>query len=227
MEILPGIHLADKGYSNTYLLIIGGKLILIDAGMDKNAKKILEYVNKLGYKPSDISYILLTHSHIDHVNGLAKIKELSNAKIAVHASESKIVSGEEKMALPKGIIEPIKFRIISLFLGYEPVKPDILLKDEDKVEGIKIMNIPGHTIGSVCFYLPDEKVLFSGDIIFYKKNSFMYPNSAYNWNESLMKASLLKISKLDFNYLLPGHYDIVGPKASDLLRNFLFPKSNI
>lgn len=119
MEILPGIHLADKGYSNTYLLVREGKLILIDTGMDKNAKKILEYIQGLGYRPSDISHILLTHSHLDHVNGLAKIKELSNAKVAIHTTEAAIVSGEESMILPKGPVGTV-YKILSPFMGYKP-----------------------------------------------------------------------------------------------------------
>ena len=64
--------MADKGYSNVYLLVKKGRLILIDTGMDKSAKKIIDYIQKLGYKPSNISHILLTHSNMDHIRGLKK-----------------------------------------------------------------------------------------------------------------------------------------------------------
>lgn len=191
MEILPGIHLADKGYSNTYLLVREGKLILIDTGMDKNAKKILEYIQGLGYRPSDISHILLTHSHLDHVNGLAKIKELSNAKVAIHTTEAAIVSGEESMILPKGPVGTV-YKILSPFMGYKPVMPDILLNDKGNIEGLEVIHVPGHTPGCVCYYFPEKRVLFSGDLIFYEKNNFTYPESKFNLDEDMMKSSIKK-----------------------------------
>ena len=220
MEIVPGIHLADKGYSNVYLLVKKGRLILIDTGMDKSAKKIIDYIQKLGYKPSNISHILLTHSHMDHIRGLKKIKELSSAKVAIYKNEADIVAGKKSMIFPKGFLGFL-FRIMMPFMGYKPVKPEIILKDGDNIEGLKIIHTPGHTLGSVCFYDRKNKVLFSGDMIYYKNGNFEYPDSKYNLDEKLMKTSLMKISKSNFEYMLSGHGDPLGPKASANLKQYL------
>ena len=52
---------------NVYVVINGKELTLIDTGLPRNAKKILNYIQELGYQPSDISTIILTHFHLDHV----------------------------------------------------------------------------------------------------------------------------------------------------------------
>jgi glyoxylase-like metal-dependent hydrolase (beta-lactamase superfamily II) len=67
MEIVEGIHQVDGVNANVYLLIDGEELAVIDTGMPKNAEKILDYVHRINQQASDISRILLTHCHIDHV----------------------------------------------------------------------------------------------------------------------------------------------------------------
>jgi len=224
MEILPGIHLADKGYSNVYLLVRKNKLILIDTGMDKSAKKIISYIQNLGYKPSDISHILLTHTHMDHIRGLRKIKELCNAKVAVHKEEADMVSGRKKLLLPKGFLG-FFFRIMMPFMGYKPVNPEIILKDGDTIEGLKVIRTPGHTLGSICFHDKKNKVLFSGDLLSIDKGKLTYPKSNFNMDEDMLKSSVEKISKMSFNYMLPGHGIVIGPRAPEKLEQFL--KKNI
>jgi glyoxylase-like metal-dependent hydrolase (beta-lactamase superfamily II) len=220
MEILSGIHLADKGYSNVYLLVRKNKLILIDTGMDKSAKKIISYIQNLGYKPSDISHILLTHTHMDHIRGLRKIKELCNAKVAIYKTEADIVARKKPMIFPKGILG-IFFRIMMPFMGYKAVNPDVVLKDGDMIEGLKVIHTPGHTLGSICFYDQRNKVLFSGDLLSIDKGKLTYPKSNFNTDEDMLKSSVKKISKMSFNYMLPGHGIVIRPKASEKLRQFL------
>lgn len=82
-------------------------------------------------------------------------------------------------------------------------KNKILDINELKLNGIIIIETPGHTPGSVCFYLPDEKLLFSGDTIFY--NGFVGRTDLQGGSEEELMKSLEKIKKLDYKTLLPGH----------------------
>ncbi|MFH1151681.1 MAG: MBL fold metallo-hydrolase [Nanoarchaeota archaeon] len=72
-----------------------------------------------------------------------------------------------------------------------------------KIEGIDIIETPGHSPGDVCFYMPREKILFSGDVIFYKGyiGRTDFPSSI----PEKMQESLGKLKKLDYKILCPGH----------------------
>jgi glyoxylase-like metal-dependent hydrolase (beta-lactamase superfamily II) len=68
---------------------------------------------------------------------------------------------------------------------------------------IKDIETPGHTFGSVCFYMPKEKILFSGDTIFHNGDIGRtdFPNSS----KKDMKESLNILKKFDYKILCPGH----------------------
>jgi glyoxylase-like metal-dependent hydrolase (beta-lactamase superfamily II) len=83
VKIAEGIYQVEGINGNVYLVEDGDKLILIDTGLPRNHKKIISYIEALGRKPTDVSMIVLTHFHIDHVGSAKKMKELTNAKVAV------------------------------------------------------------------------------------------------------------------------------------------------
>ena len=71
------------------------------------------------------------------------------------------------------------------------------------IQGLEVINTPGHTKGAVCLWYPEDKILFSGDTMFYNKNigRLDLPTSV----PGEMRNSLIKL--LDYNYkiLCPGH----------------------
>ncbi len=85
-------------------------------------------------------HILMTHSHIDHVGGLADLKKALNVPVAAHADDA------DNM----------------------PVPADVLLKDGDTItfgsQRLEVLHTPGHTPGGLCFYT--GKYLISGDTLF-------------------------------------------------------------
>ncbi|MFA6525495.1 MAG: MBL fold metallo-hydrolase [Patescibacteria group bacterium] len=105
-----------------------------------------------------IKYILITHGHFDHVTGLSKLKEQIPVSICIHPADLAIMPKDEK-----GIVNQIGF-------SFEAFQPDIELRDNQKIDvgdlKFSVIHTPGHTPGCVCFYLANEKVLFSGDTLF-------------------------------------------------------------
>lgn len=104
--------------------------------------------------------ILLTHGHYDHIGALPELLELVGHKVPVYASE------EEADVLN----DPRKNLSAMLSGQMLTVKPDILLKDGEELEllGTKLQcfQVPGHTKGGMCYYLPENQMLFSGDTLF-------------------------------------------------------------
>ena len=68
-------------------LIYGKKIYLIDSGVASSEKTIFEYIKKTGRNPDDISMIILTHSHPDHIGAARAIKEASCCTVAAHPGE--------------------------------------------------------------------------------------------------------------------------------------------
>jgi len=105
-----------------------------------------------------ITHILLTHSHFDHVGGLAELKEETNAPIYIHPEAVQMLTHAPKAAASFNLTLPA------------PPPADKMLAEGDiiKVGQLKfeVLLTPGHAPGHVCFYVRDENILFDGDVLF-------------------------------------------------------------
>jgi len=200
-----------KNYSNAYVVEFEDHLIIIDTGMDKKAKELIEAIEKTGKEPRTV---LLTHAHLDHIAGLAKLKEkYPNIKVVVSEEERAAVEGKEYL-LPKGV-KGFFFRLGMPFI-YKSVKVDETLKEE--YEQFKVIKASGHTKGSVCFLL--DKLLFCGDLIVNTEKGLDIPPQEFNFDRNQLIESIKKISELDFESLLSGHGEVVK-EAKEKVKSFL------
>jgi hydroxyacylglutathione hydrolase len=86
-EIIP----VSLGFVKAFL-VKGERTVVVDSGFNKRApRKILRAMRANGIRPSDVSLLLVTHAHGDHTGGLAVLKELTGAPVAVHASETEFL----------------------------------------------------------------------------------------------------------------------------------------
>lgn len=142
-------------YTNCYFLKNKetGELLLIDPAA--SPEKISEKIEEMQAKPAGI---LLTHGHYDHILAVEDIRKKYGIKVYA-------CSEEQKMLLDPSI------NMSGFFGGGCSVRPDVLLKDLDVFMAagfsIQMIHTPGHTVGSCCYYIEEEGVLFSGDTLFY------------------------------------------------------------
>jgi cyclase len=68
---------------------------------------------------------------------------------------------------------------------------------------VRLFNLPGHSTGGIGVYIPEERVVFTTDIIFHKLKSWLNESDPSQWF-----ASLKKLSGLDFDFIVPGHGDL-------------------
>ncbi|CVI72081.1 putative metallo-hydrolase [Clostridiales bacterium CHKCI001] len=101
--------------------------------------------------------ILLTHGHFDHMMAAEKVKE--EFHIPIYAAEKEV-----------SLLADARANLSAMWARPVCIKPDILVKEEDKLDicdfHITVIETPGHTVGGVCFYIPEEEVLLSGDTLF-------------------------------------------------------------
>lgn len=219
MEILPGIHQVDGVNANSYFVVVGDEIMLIDTGLPRNAKKILNYLhNTLGRNPSDIKTIVLTHYHVDHTGNLFDLKKITKAKVAVHHDDADYISGRKSPPTPLAM--SIVFKVLSLFFHSKPVEPNIILKENDKIGGFVVIHTPGHTPGSICLYNPDSKVIFVGDILRFINGKIEGPPSRFTSDLKTAVQSIGKISNLSFDVMLSGHGLPLKFNASDKAKEF-------
>jgi hydroxyacylglutathione hydrolase len=215
LEIVPGIHeIDDVPIVNCYLVISGKSLTLVDTGMPGNFNRVVNYIRKLGKNPSDLKYILLTHSDVDHIGCALKLKEFTGAKVAIHAAEVPVLIGKQKFKTVNNWLGPL----VGWFMGrahYRPLEPDIVLNSSSQIEDWQVISTPGHTPGSICFYQPGKNI-FVGDAL--RTNSKGVPRPISNRiciDPALARKSLRIIAGLDFETLLPGHgAPLVGQGSS-------------
>ena len=117
--------------------------------------RIIERVARLQI---NVEGILITHGHFDHVLALDEVRERFNVKAYIGNTE-------------KAVLEDPEANLTSGFMGEcRTFSADVYLKDGEEFEAggfrIKAFEVPGHTIGGMCYYFMDEGVLFSGDTLF-------------------------------------------------------------
>jgi hydroxyacylglutathione hydrolase len=97
-------------------------------------------------------------------------------------------------------------KAVSLFVRFKPVKPDVLLKDGEQVDGLRVIHTPGHTQGSTCLHSEALKAMFVGDALRTdKKRTPRLPSADMTFNTEEAKNSVRKIASCEFELLLPGH----------------------
>ena len=200
--VSPLLH----GARTSYLISHNHKHVLVDVGT-KN--KYQELKDKLNYclNGDKLNYLILTHTHFDHVQNTSSIKEDFEPLIIVNKKEADDLS-EGKNHLAKGYDLFTKFILLfehPIFVGYDGVKADILVdKDNFKVDdlNIKIILTPGHTIGSMSVIV-DNEIALCGDTIFGAfKNSIMPP--FVNDRGEIVK-SWEKLVNTPCRMFFPGH----------------------
>ncbi|GGA54598.1 MBL fold metallo-hydrolase [Edaphobacter acidisoli] len=127
--------------------------IVVDPGGD--ISRIMAVLDRHGLT---VKQILITHAHIDHIAGAARLKRLTGAPVLYNQNDVPLVKMMDEQAGWIGIPTP------------EVPAPDDTLEDGKviAVTGISgsILHTPGHTEGSVCLYLPQESLLLAGDTLF-------------------------------------------------------------
>jgi glyoxylase-like metal-dependent hydrolase (beta-lactamase superfamily II) len=219
VDILPGVHQVDGVNANSYIIVDpDGTLTLIDTGMSKDGKRILNYLQtNMSKRPSNVKTIVLTHSHIDHVRGAYEIKKATGARLAIHEQDADYLAGKKRMPSPKGAIG-VLFSILAPFFKFTPVEPDQRLNENDRIGKLIVIHTPGHTPGSLSLYDQERKVMFVGDTVRYMKGKTEGPPKSFTTDMRQAVRSVKKISNFDFEVMLSGHGQPLLLNASEKVK---------
>lgn len=199
----------DKHWEETHCYLLCGvkSALLIDTGLGvANIKKVVDSLTLLPV------LVVTTHIHWDHIGGH---KYFEN--IAVHEAEKDWLS--IKFPIPLQAVKhnlvckpcdfPLDFSIDSYQLP--KISPQQILHDGDCLDlgerKITVIHTPGHSPGHCCFYEPERKYLYSGDLIYSGCLDAFYPTT----DPQLFWQSVKKIQHLDVERVLPAHHQLNIP----------------
>ncbi|UCD20548.1 MAG: MBL fold metallo-hydrolase [archaeon] len=175
-----------------YLVKLTNNYLLIDTSSSRNKEELLSDLKSIQVPLNKVT-VLLTHLHWDHVGCLTPFKKIYASKIEIEdfnkdpSAALAAYSREELEEVKKSNLLPFS-------------KLDKEIKKE-----IQVIIAPGHSRGSVAFYMPKQQVLFPGDVVFSEDGSVIGRYDLPTSVPEKVQESIDKVLKLKFKVFCPGH----------------------
>ncbi len=215
-EFRDGIYLLNTPEMPVYL-VKSGKNYLIDSAFTFMGKKILKDLQRLGTEPH---YLLLTHSHYDHIGAAPILKRaFPRMKIVASARTAEILRKPKAIELIKKLEKEAE-RVFgeSSEEEFQPFAVDITLGEGDSLEEFSVLETPGHTKCSISFVFPKKSIIFVGDAAGVIEDGYIRPQFLSSYSQYV--ESLKKIMKYSQFSLALGHGGIF-PQGADFLKKSL------
>ena len=194
--IAPNASVMTGPGTNTYLIHSGGECAVIDPGPADPAHIHAIVAAARG----QIGWILCTHTHTDHAEGVVMLQKATGAKVAA-------------MPMAPGVSESdAGEHNVELELERVLTEGDVLQLGG---ESVRVLFTPGHASNHLCFLLPHSGMLFTGDHIMQGSTVVIWPPDG---NMRAYIQSLQRLLTLELNILAPGHGYLIGHPHTEAQR---------
>lgn len=203
-------------------------LTLVDTALPYSVKGILRAAKKIGMP---IKRIVLTHAHADHVGALDGLKRvLPDVPVHISGRDAKLMAGD-RTADPGEPNDPIRGSLPRKL----KTRPDVLLRDGDRIGSLLAISAPGHTPGSMAFLDVRNGCLIAGDafqtrgglaVSGQRRFGFPFPAMA-TWNRRVALESAGKLREYRPERLAVGHGDMLERPAAAIDRAIAEAERNL
>ena len=197
----------SSGMDCCVYLVDAGELVLIDAWAGGSTDKLIVNIQALGFMPEQLTTLIITHAHIDHIGSAADLRDRFNLRVIAHAEDSAAIESGKKVGAehygvryrPCPVDEKLAGQLNERFIGSTK---------------FSFMYVPGHTPGSMVVTIESEgkKVLFGQDI----HGPYM---PMWGGDPQLAAISLERIMQIEADILCEGHYGVIKP--ADEVKQFI------
>lgn len=179
-----------------FVVVGSGGVVLVDTGPPGTGAAIGRAITSVGATWSDVTDIVLTHRHFDHVGGLAELAGLaSRAEVSAGADDAREIP----------------------FEGGRAVRP---LADGDLVGGLRVLHTPGHTPGHLSLLHEAESLLLIGDLVGTTDGALDFGPAAFTADPEVNRQSLWRMVDLQTDRILFSHGEEV-PNVRSAIRQLL------
>ncbi len=197
--------------SNAAFVVTPAGVVVIDAlGSPALAERLVAQIRKVTDKP--ITHVIVTHYHADHIYGLQTFKALGARILAHHAAREYLNSDTARLRLEASREElaPWVNEDTRLVEADEWLTADKTLVVGGVEFQLKIVG-PSHTPEDLVIYLPREKVLFAGDLVFRSRIPYVGKADSRHWIEALKV-----LLNFDATVIVPGHGPLSHEARKDM-----------
>jgi glyoxylase-like metal-dependent hydrolase (beta-lactamase superfamily II) len=218
MEITKGLHRIGSDIVNSYLVVDGGGVTIIDAGLPRYWKLLDSELTRLGMTLDDVQALILTHGDTDHIGFAGRLYRDKGILAYLHPADADRARLEVKK--PNSGWGPVKVGPLAGFLWYSARQGGLRARPADGLQPVedgqvlnvpgtpRIIHVPGHTPGSVAVHIPAVDALFIGDTMTTRSvlTGVTGPKPApFTLEPEQAVASLSRIGEVDATWVLPGH----------------------
>ncbi|MEV7092246.1 MBL fold metallo-hydrolase [Amycolatopsis sp. NPDC051045] len=223
VEITPRLHLVRYAFGQAYLWQDDDGLTMVDAGIAGSAADTAAAIRAAGRAPEELCRVVLTHSHADHAGAAAELRAWGGVEVLAHRADAPVIRGDRPAAEPVLLDwERPLFEQNSPQAGGltgPPCAVDRELRDGEEIAfggGARVLEVPGHTDGSIALHLPHHGVLFTGDSIAQLDGKAV--PGVFNTDREKLLESFGRLAALDVEIACFGHTDPFTRDAGKKLR---------
>lgn len=194
---------------NVYLVFDGDEWILIDIGYEETVDDFVEIIRQLDFPLSRCKTLVATHADVDHIQGLAKLKQLLKTSVTAHPhAVGPLATGDPLLTLAVIEAQGLKLEMPPVQVEHEINDGDVLTVGSLELE---VWHTPGHTNSQLAFRVGD--VLLSGDNI-YRDGCVGAIDAHHGSDIKAFIRSLERIRDSDIAWLAPSHGPIFAKDAA-------------
>lgn len=154
------LHFIQRPFPSANMVVIAGRHpVLIDSGFGSDFAETERLLRAAGVPPEQLTLVVNSHYHCDHVGGNYGLQARYGVPIAAHRWEAAMVNRRDPEVCSAAWLDhPI-----------EPYTVERALSDGDEIPAgdtvLRVVHTPGHTLGHISLYLPEDQILLCGDAI--------------------------------------------------------------
>lgn len=223
-QVSNSVYVVAGTNVNWALISNGSALTIIDAGYPADTDDLLGSINQIGHHLDDVAAVLLTHAHLDHIGAIPTLVERIGMPVYTGTEEVRHAKREylqqitpvemlKQLGSQRGrrwvtqTIKAARGGIKTTVPTASSAAADVLAQLPGELIPVPS---PGHTSGHTAYYMPSEKVLFSGDALvtghplLIDTGPQLLP-SFFNHDEALTRLSAQQLAAQPVHALVPGH----------------------